>query len=137
MSRKLFTSSAKETFAAGTKFSKMLSPGSICAFRGDLGAGKTVFIKGICEGLGVSENVNSPTFNIVNCYESGRLPVYHFDLYRISGIDELRRTGYEEYFYGTGVSLVEWAENAEEAFGKEALQITLKKTGENLREIFI
>lgn len=115
----------QETIALGEALGKTLSPGTIVALHGDLGAGKTVFTKGIAKGLETDEEPVSPTFVIMNEY-SGRLPLYHFDLYRVGGVDELEGIGFEEYFYGDGVSVVEWAERAEELFGDDAVDVELR-----------
>ena len=94
---------------------------------GDLGVGKTVLIQGVAKGLGIEEPVNSPTFTIVQVYESGRLPFYHFDVYRIGDIEEMDEIGYEDYFYGNGVCFVEWANLVEEIMPKETIKITIEK----------
>lgn len=105
------TNSAAETQELGAALGAALAPGDLVAFRGDLGAGKTCMIQGLCRGLGVEGQVNSPTFILINEYH-GTLPVYHFDLYRLGGPDELEDLGADEYFYGSGVCLVEWPERA-------------------------
>ncbi|MDE6365518.1 MAG: tRNA (adenosine(37)-N6)-threonylcarbamoyltransferase complex ATPase subunit type 1 TsaE, partial [Lachnospiraceae bacterium] len=94
---------------------------------GDLGVGKTVFTQGVAAGLGIAEHVNSPTFTIVQVYESGRLPFYHFDVYRIGDVEEMDEVGYEEYFYGNGLCIVEWAERIRELIPAQARQITIAK----------
>ena len=114
-----------ETLKLGEIIGKSLNPGSIIALTGDLGAGKTVLVKGIARGLEVVEEPNSPTFVIMNSYE-GRIPLYHFDLYRLSDEDELLGIGYEEFFYGDGVCAVEWADRIQEIFPKEAVSIEIK-----------
>lgn len=100
-------------------------PGLIIALTGDLGTGKTTLTKAIAEGLGVTETITSPTFNIVKEYESGRLPLYHFDVYRIADPDEMYELGYEEYFFGEGVCVVEWAELIEDMIPEEAVRIEM------------
>lgn len=119
--------SPEETMALGKKMGMEAKAGSIYCLSGDLGVGKTVFTKGFAEGLGVSDKyITSPTFTIINEYQ-GRLKLYHFDVYRISAIEEMDDTGYEEYFFGNGVCLVEWAELVKEVIPKEAVWITVEK----------
>ena len=103
------TTSAKETFEAGYRLAQSVHPGQIYCLNGDLGVGKTVFTQGFAKGLGIEEPINSPTFTIVQEYHEGRLPLYHFDVYRIGDIEEMDEIGYEDYFYGEGVCLIEWA----------------------------
>jgi tRNA threonylcarbamoyladenosine biosynthesis protein TsaE len=102
-----------------------LAPGSIIALTGDLGAGKTVFAKAVGEALGVTETINSPTFTIIKEYESGRLPFYHFDVYRIETPDETEMAGFEEYFFGRGVSVIEWADNIEGYIPESATRVEI------------
>lgn len=109
----------------GLKLGYALSSGTVIALIGDLGAGKTTLTKAIAEGLGVQEHVTSPTFTIINEYESGRLPLYHFDVYRLDDIDEMNMLGYEEYFYGKGITIVEWADKVIEIIPKGATVIEL------------
>lgn len=124
---KLFeTYSEKETFEIGQEMAKRAKAGEIYCLLGDLGVGKTIFSKGFAEGLGIKEPITSPTFTIVQVYEAVK-PLYHFDLYRIEDEDELEMIGYEDYFYGQGVCLVEWANNVEEVIPKEARWITIEK----------
>ena len=104
------TFSETDTRALGEKLGREALPGTVYTLTGDLGVGKTVFTQGFAKGLGVTEHVNSPTFTIVQEYEEGRLPFYHFDVYRIGDIEEMDEIGYEDYFYGDGVCLIEWAE---------------------------
>ncbi len=120
------TWSEQETFALGKSIAEKAKAGDIYCLDGDLGTGKTVFSKGFAAGLGVTEHVTSPTFTIVNEYE-GRLPLYHFDVYRIADPEEMYEIGYEEYFYGEGVSLVEWAELIRELIPAHAVWITVEK----------
>ena len=101
---------AKDTYELGEKIGQMAKPGMVISLTGDLGVGKTVFTQGLAKGLGIEEPVNSPTFTIVQVYEEGRLPLYHFDVYRIGDIEEMDEIGYEDYFYGEGVCLIEWAD---------------------------
>ena len=103
------THSEQETWEVGKTLAAQAKPGQIFALIGDLGVGKTIFTKGMAAGLGILEPVNSPTFTIVQVYEEGRMPFYHFDVYRIGDIEEMDEIGYEDYFYGEGVCLVEWA----------------------------
>ena len=104
------TFNAKETFEAGYEMGKKALPGQIYCLNGDLGVGKTVFTQGFAKGLGIEEPVNSPTFTIIQEYHEGRLPLYHFDVYRVSDEDELFNIGIEEYFFGSGICIVEWAD---------------------------
>ena len=120
------THSADETQALGKKLAESLRPGDVIAYFGDLGAGKTAFTRGIAEGLGVSEQVTSPTYTIVNEYLSGRLPLFHFDMYRLGSSDELFDIGWEDYLARGGVCAVEWSENVEDAL-QDAIRITIKK----------
>jgi len=121
------TTSPEETFEAGRQLGLMAKPGDIYTLDGDLGVGKTVFTKGMAKGLGITEHVNSPTFTIVHVYESGRLPFYHFDVYRIGDIAEMDEIGYEDYFYGDGVCIVEWADLVSELIPLTAKRITIEK----------
>ena len=120
------THSADETQALGKKLAESLRPGDVIAYFGDLGAGKTAFTRGIAEGLGVSEQVTSPTYTIVNEYLSGRLPLFHFDMYRLGSSDELFDIGWEDYLARGGVCAVEWSENVEDAL-QDAIRITIEK----------
>ena len=121
------TNSPEETFAAGRKLGMTAKPGEIYTLSGDLGVGKTVFTQGVAAGLGITEHVNSPTFTIVQVYESGRLPFYHFDVYRIGEVDEMEEIGYEDYFYGNGLCIVERAERIRELIPAQARHITIAK----------
>lgn len=120
------SNSAEETFRLGEKTGREARPGDIYCLDGDLGVGKTVFTQGLARGLSVEDYVNSPTFNIVKEYE-GRLPLYHFDLYRIGDPSEMEEIGYEDYFYGHGVTVIEWPERAEELIPEEAVRIRIEK----------
>ena len=120
------TYSADETQALGKKLAESLRPGDVIAYFGDLGAGKTAFTRGIAEVLGVSEQVTSPTYTIVNEYLSGRLPLFHFDMYRLGSSDELFDIGWEDYLARGGVCAVEWSENVEDAL-QDAIRITIEK----------
>jgi len=121
------TNNYKETFEVGYKLGEKAKKGDIYCLNGDLGAGKTVFSQGFAAGLGVKEPVNSPTFTIIQIYEDGRLPLYHFDVYRIGDISEMDETGYEDYFYGEGVTLIEWASLIEDIIPPEAVQISINR----------
>lgn len=121
------TAGEQETFDAGYSIGKEAKPGTVYALLGDLGVGKTVFTKGVAAGLLVKEQVNSPTFTIVQVYESGRLPFYHFDVYRIGDLEEMDEIGYEDYFYGEGVCLVEWAGLIKELMPPETVWVTIEK----------
>ena len=124
------TNSAKETFLLGEKLGRQAAAGQIYTLNGDLGVGKTVFTQGVAAGLGIAEPVNSPTFTIIQEYEGGRLPFYHFDVYRIGDIEEMEEIGYDDYFFGEGVCLIEWAELIEELLPENIISITLEKNPE-------
>ncbi len=121
------THSAEETFELGKKIGQNAKPGQLYCLIGDLGVGKTVFTQGLAVGLGITEPVNSPTFTILQIYEEGRIPFYHFDVYRIEEIEEMEEIGYEEYFDGAGVCLIEWANLIEEILPKEHIRIVIEK----------
>lgn len=121
------TFSAEETRALGKKFGASALPGEIYTLNGDLGVGKTVFTQGIAEGLGITEPVSSPTFTIVQVYEEGRMPFYHFDVYRIGDIEEMDEIGYEDYFYGDGLCMIEWAGLIEEILPEKRHDVTIEK----------
>lgn len=124
------TYSAQETYDLGKKIGEQLLPGTVLTLVGNLGVGKTVFSQGLAEGLGITEPVNSPTFTIIQIYEGGRLPFYHFDVYRIGDISEMDEIGYEDYFWGDGVCLIEWANLIEEILPDHYTEITIKKNPE-------
>src|SRR5574341_590400 len=131
----------EDTIKVGEALGRLLKPGDVVALKGELGAGKTVMVKGIAKGLGVNGEPNSPTFVIMNAYE-GRIPLYHFDFYRVSGVSELEGIGYEYYLYGDGVSVVEWADRVEGVFPESTIWIEIKipvkkNTNSNVREINI
>ena len=121
------TYSTGETFALGRQIGQQAEAGEIYTLIGDLGVGKTVLTQGVAAGLGIEEPVNSPTFTIVQIYESGRLPFYHFDVYRIGDIEEMEEIGYEDYFFGGGVCMIEWAERISELIPAGARRITIEK----------
>ncbi len=117
----------EDTFAIGERIGREAEPGMLCTLTGDLGVGKTVLTQGIAKGLGIKEYVNSPTFTIVQVYESGRLPLYHLDVYRIGDIEEMEEIGYEDYFFGEGLCIVEWADLIRELIPEEHTQIIIEK----------
>lgn len=121
------TNSPGETFAAGRRLGLAAQPGEIYTLNGELGVGKTVFTQGVAVGLDITETVNSPTFTIVQIYEKGRLPFYHFDVYRIGDIEEMDEIGYEDYFYGEGICIIEWADRIRELLPADAKNITIEK----------
>lgn len=127
MKKIIETFSPKETFEVGVSLAKEAKAGQVYTLIGDLGVGKTVFTQGMAEGLGIEEPVNSPTFTIVQVYEEGRLPFYHFDVYRIGDVEEMDEIGYEDYFYGDGLCLVEWANLIEEILPDTYTEITIQK----------
>ena len=120
------THSADETQALGQKLASRLAPGDVIAYFGDLGAGKTAFSRGLAQGLGITDPVTSPTYTIVNEYLSGRIPLFHFDMYRLSSSDELFDIGWEDYLSRGGVCAVEWSENVEDAL-QDAIRVTIEK----------
>ena len=121
------TRSPEETFALGEKLGREAKPGQIYTLNGDLGTGKTVFTQGFAAGLGITEPVNSPTFTILQVYEEGRMPFYHFDVDRIGDEEEMAEIGYEDCFYGEGVCLIEWAELIEEILPEKVIVVTIEK----------
>ena len=121
------THSPDETRALGRTLAQALQGGAVVAFTGDLGAGKTAFVSGMAEGLGIEERVTSPTFTIVNEYEGGRLPLFHFDMYRLGSADELFDIGWEDYLARGGVCAVEWSEHAEGAFEEEPIWVDIRR----------
>ena len=125
--RVIESNSPKETYELGRRLGLAAKPGQIFCLNGDLGTGKTVFTQGFAAGLGITEAVNSPTFTIVQVYDEGRLPLYHFDVYRIDDIGEMDEIGYEDYFFGRGVCLVEWSVQIEELIPADAVKISLEK----------
>ena len=131
------TNSAAETRALGEELAARLQPGDVVVLEGELGAGKSELARGIAKGLGVKETVTSPSFTILNVYESGRYPLYHFDWYRLESEDELYELGMDEYLGGDGIAVVEWAERCPEAVPENHLRISLETTGEEQRKIVI
>ena len=121
------TKNAKETFQLGKKIGEKALPGQIYTLNGDLGVGKTVFTQGVASGLEIGEPVNSPTFTILQEYEGGRLPFYHFDVYRIGDIEEMEEIGYDDYFFGEGICLIEWAQLIKEILPENVISVTIEK----------
>ena len=130
------TNSPAETEALGEKLAKILKPGAVIAYTGDLGAGKTAFTRGLARGLGYFEPVTSPTYTIVNEYLGGRMPLFHFDMYRLSSSDDLWDIGWEDYLDRGGVAAVEWSENVTDAM-ENAIWVRIEKTGDESRRITI
>ena len=130
------TNSPAETEAIGAALGKILNPGTVLAYRGDLGAGKTAFTRGLARGLGCTDIVTSPTYTIVNEYLGGRLPLFHFDMYRLRSSDDLFDIGWDDYLDRNGICAVEWSENVEDAM-ENAICVTIHKTGEESRRIEI
>ena len=131
MTRIFETHSPEETRALGRLLGEKASSGELFCLNGDLGAGKTVFTKGFAEGLGVTEDVVSPTFTILQIYESGRLPLYHFDVYRIGDVEEMDEIGYEDYFFGKGVTVIEWSDLISELIPENAVKILIEKCADD------
>ena len=121
------TKSAEETYNLGVEIGKKAAKGQVFTLVGDLGVGKTVFTQGLAKGLDIQESISSPTFTIVQVYDEGRLPFYHFDVYRIGDISEMDEIGYEDYVYGEGVSLIEWANLIEEILPENRTSIIIEK----------
>lgn len=121
------TLSPEETFALGKRIGQAIQSGQIICLDGDLGVGKTIFTQGVAAGLDIIESVNSPTFTIVQVYDEGRLPLYHFDVYRIGDPEEMYEIGYEEYFFGEGVCLIEWSTLIEELIPEESAKVIIEK----------
>ena len=130
------TNSPGETEAVGAALGKILTPGAIVAYRGDLGAGKTAFTRGLARGLGYTEAVTSPTYTLVNEYLGGRLPLFHFDMYRLQSSDDLWGIGWDDYLDRCGVCAVEWSENVDDAM-ENAIIVTIEKIGDESRRITI
>ena len=130
------TNSPEETERLGTELAKQLRPGEVVAYYGDLGAGKTAFTRGLARGLGIPEPVTSPTYTIVNEYLSGRMPLFHFDMYRLSCADDLFDIGWEDYLERGGICAVEWSERVEEAL-ESPIRVTITRSGEDTRTITV
>ncbi len=140
MRKVIETASPAETFAFGEGLGREAKPGTVIALLGDLGVGKTVLTQGIAAGLGITEPVVSPTFTILQVYEEGRLPFYHYDVYRIGDPQEMEEVGYEDCFYGEGVCIVEWADLIGELLPEDTIRITIEKDPErgfNYRRITV
>ena len=123
----LLSHSPEETEDIGARLAEQLEPGAVVAFTGDLGAGKTAFTRGLARGLGVPDRITSPTFTIVNEYEGGRLPLFHFDMYRLGSADELFDIGWEDYLRRGGVCAVEWSENIADALEEDAVRVDIRR----------
>ncbi len=121
------TRSPEETFETGRRLGEKAVPGQVFTLMGDLGVGKTVFTQGLARGLGIQEPVSSPTFTIVQVYEEGRLPFYHFDVYRIGDVEEMNEVGFDDYVMGDGVSLIEWADLIEEILPEKRTEVRIEK----------
>ena len=131
---KFITNSEEETERLGARLAVKLEPGAVIAFTGDLGAGKTAFTRGLARGLGIPDRVTSPTFTIVNEYEGGRLPLFHFDMYRLGSADELFDIGWEDYLARKGVCAVEWSENVSDAL-EEAISVEIRRGASDRQRI--
>ena len=134
-SEQFITRSPEETEALGARLAGALEPGAVVAFTGDLGAGKTAFVRGLTRGLGIPDRVTSPTFTIVNEYEGGRLPLFHFDLYRLGSADELFDIGWEDYLARGGVCAVEWSERMEELLEPGTIRVDLRRGEDESRRV--
>ena len=130
------TNSPAQTEDIGIKLAEQLKPGAVIAYRGDLGAGKTAFTRGLARGLGIQDPVTSPTYTIVNEYLGGRLPLFHFDMYRLHSADDLFDIGWDDYLERGGVCAVEWSENVEDAL-EDPITVTIEKLGEDSRKITV
>ncbi len=138
--RQIITNAPEETFAAGRAIGETAGPGTVISLVGDLGVGKTGFTQGVAAGLGITEPVSSPTFTILQTYEEGRLPLYHYDVYRIADPEEMEEIGYEDAFYGKGVCLIEWADLIRELLPEHMMRVEIRKVPEkgfDYREIEI
>lgn len=124
------TGSARETYALGELLGRQARPGQIYCLDGELGVGKTVFAQGFAAGMGITDPVNSPTFTILQQYEEGRFPLYHFDVYRIGDVEEMEEIGYEDCFYGDGVCLIEWSQLIAEILPQEVIRVLIEKAPE-------
>ena len=129
------TNSPEETEELGRRLGEAAEPGMVIAFTGDLGAGKTAFTRGLARGLGIRDRVTSPTFTIVNEYEGGRLPLFHFDLYRMDSPEELFDIGWEDYLARGGVCAVEWSENVADALERDTVRVDIRRGGEESRRV--
>lgn len=134
--KRILIKNENETEAFGMKLAESLAPGSVVALTGDLGAGKTTLTKAVARGLGIETMVTSPTFTIIQEYKGGRLPLYHFDVYRIRDEEDMFELGYEDYFYGDGVCVVEWAEQIEDLLPEDAIRINIEYGDEENERIY-
>ena len=134
-SQRFITNGPEETEALGARLARALEPGAVVAFTGDLGAGKTAFVRGLARGLGIRDRITSPTFTIVNEYEGGRLPLFHFDLYRLGCADELFDIGWEDYLARGGVCAVEWSERMEELLEPGTIRVDLRRGEDEDRRV--
>ena len=130
MVKEYISKGEKETEALGARLGELVSPGAVIAYTGDLGAGKTAFTRGLARGLGVTDRVTSPTFTIVNEYEGERMPLFHFDMYRLGSSDELFDIGWEDYIARGGVCAVEWSENVDDALEEDTIRVDIRR-GDN------
>lgn len=137
MNKTIISNSPAETRKIAQQLAASLSGGEVIAFYGDLGLGKTCFVTGLAEGLGFMGEVSSPTFAIINEYIGGRLNLYHFDMYRVSGWDDLYTTGYFDYIESGGVLAIEWSENIESALPDDTIRVTIKRLNDSCRQISI
>ena len=127
MTKEYTTAGEEQTEALGFRLGQLIQPGAVIAYTGDLGAGKTAFTRGLARGLGIPDRVTSPTFTIVNEYEGGRLPLFHFDMYRLGSSDELFDIGWEDYLARGGVCAVEWSENVDDALDEDAIRVDIRR----------
>lgn len=130
-----YSSSVQETEALGRALVQHLTPGTVVAFTGDLGAGKTAFVRGMAQGLGIAQRVTSPTFTIVNEYEGGRLPLFHFDMYRLGSADDLFDIGWEDFLRRGGVCAVEWSETVQEALDADTIYVDIRRGAEDNQRV--
>lgn len=130
-----YSSSVQETEALGRALAQHLTPGTVVAFTGDLGAGKTAFVRGMAQGLGIAQRVTSPTFTIVNEYEGGRLPLFHFDMYRLGSADDLFDIGWEDFLRRGGVCAVEWSETVQEALDADTIYVDIRRGAEDNQRV--
>ena len=130
-----YSSSVQETEALGRALAQHLTPGTVVAFTGDLGAGKTAFVRGMAQGLGIAQRVSSPTFTIVNEYEGGRLPLFHFDMYRLGSADDLFDIGWEDFLRRGGVCAVEWSETVQEALDADTIYVDIRRGAEDNQRV--
>ena len=137
MTKEYTTAGEEQTEALGFRLGQLIQPGAVIAYTGDLGAGKTAFTRGLARGLGIPDRVTSPTFTIVNEYEGGRLPLFHFDMYRLGSSDELFDIGWEDYLARGGVCAVEWSENVMDALPEDTVWVRIAREGDTGRSITI